>query len=1041
MRLQNLMEQKFYKIRLKNGRVIGPIDLERVKLFILKDQVTGLENARLYPTGDWKDINTFPELAELFMLKLEGKLVADTLSAPKNEPADQSSGNTAALGLEPGAGSISLAKSGITIQEVPPVPAGQTRATNTPALQTTPSLNNSLIPGVEEEIASPTAPTKTIQEGEPTMMMTADDERTVMVTNEEPPKNSGLELEPHGTEIKIDPSISQEKTAMLEYQRPEIIQLTGGKPLPSFTPTEPVVDKKSAQKKKIFTAVVAAALLVVVLVGTDDKTPKTVATPLVIQLPNAQQNPDPGKSEKLFAAGLKPYVEDTVEGYKKAAKLFLEAASWDPNNVRALCLLASSYMNLIDVVNRDEMYFNVITNIIEMERAKGLDLAETVIADVELYHILNNPDAAITRIIEFSKTHQWGVEMLYYLGMSFYIKGKFPEALQQLNKIDPKDYYSAKISILYGMIFEKSNQPEAAIKAFEDAVKRSPRHIKARARLAELYFGKDNMPEASKNAELVIANDFNASKQELARSYYVRGRIQQAGNRDIEALKDIETALKITPDDPDITLEYFTLKAKLGAKVADASGKAKMFYYLAEGEKALKNNDLDSAMTHFLSARDAAYDDASPLIKLAEVFKRKGDLQSAKVNLGKAVALEKKRTELYPKYIQTLIDAFEFEEASAMLARYKDLNPPVATVDRLQGDYYFKQEELQKSLAYYKRALSTTNADPNIYISYSNLMFRAGNFRDAAFYYGLAQRFDPYNIDATVGKGKALSELEGLEAAIEYMQNALEQSPYKAALLNGIAEIYQRKGDNTSALRFADNALMTDPQFAKAHKVKGDALASQEKLKEALDEYLTYTNLVPLDPSGHIERYKIFLKKLDLKAAKEAIQKVIDNYPKYPGAFYMLGDLFREGQNYKSALEAAEQEIKNNPGYIQAYVLAGTAQNLMAASDHERARQEAGYTAAIATLNKALKMNPTYVPALIQAGFANHKLKTYAAAQTMLERALQVDPGNPQVHKRLGSLYHDIGNLDKAKHHFRAYLDLYPDAPDRKDMETYLSGS
>lgn len=1036
------MEQKFYKIRLKTGRVIGPIDLERVKLFILKDQVTGLENARLYPTGDWKDINTFPEIAELFMLKLEGKLVADSPSAAPESTQDESGGNTAALGLEPGAGSISLAKSGITIQEVPPAPAGQTHATNTPALQTTPSLNNdSLIPKPQpEQDSEPDKPTKTIQEGESTVMMTADDERTVMVTNEEP-KNNPLELEEHRTEIKIDPSIAQERTAMLEYQRPEVIQMTGGKPLPSMTPPEPVVEKKKLKKKNIFTAIVVTALVSLVIIGTEDNAPKAVNVPFVVQLPNPRQNSDPGKSEKIFATGLRPYVEDTVEGYKKAAKIFMDAASWDPNNVRALCLLASSYMNLIDVVNRDEMYFNVITNIIEMERAKGLDLAETVIADVELYHILNNPDAAITRIVEFSKRHQWGVEMLYYLGMSFYIKGKFPEALQQLNKIDPKDYFSPKISVLYGMIFEKNNQPDAAIKAYEDAIKRSPRHIKARARLAELYFGKDNMPEAGKNAELVIANEFNASKQELARSYYVRGRIRQAANRAAEALKDIEYALKISPDDPDITLEYYTLKAKLGAKIKDASGKAKMFYYLAEGEKALKANDLDSAMTHFLSARDSAYDDAAPLIKLAEVFRRKGDLQSAKVNLGKAVTLEKKRTELYPKYIQTLIDAFEFEEAAAMLARYKELNPPMATVDRLQGDYYFKQEELQKALAYYKRALSTVNADPSIYVSYSNLMFKAGNFRDAAFYYGLAQRFDPYNVDATVGKGKALSEIEGLEPAIEYMQNALDQSPYKAALLNGIAEIYQRKGDNPSALRFADNALMTDPQFAKAHKTKGDALAAQEKIKEALDEYLTYTNLVPLDPSGHIERYKIFLKKLDLKSAKEAIQRVIDNYPKYPGAYYMLGDLYREGQNYTAALQAAEQEMKNNPGFIQAYVLAGTAHNLLAASNHEQTAQEAGYNAAITVLNKALKMNPTYVPALIQAGFANHKLKTYAAAQTMLERALQVDPGNPQVHKRLGSLYHDIGNLDKARQHFRAYLDLYPDAPDRKDMETYLGGS
>lgn len=1030
------MEQKFYKIRLQNGRVIGPIDLERVKLFVLKDQISGLEMARLYPTGDWKDINTFPEIAELFMLKLEGKLSADAPSANVNDKTNAAPPVDAGdLGLEPD-GNGAPDASGITIQEGPPTAPGKTTGTGTPALATSPSVSNG--PEISIPTAPPKAPTKTIPEGEATVVMTADDERTVFYNKDDEKKASEAPAKPGaliqmeesgGTQVHVDPGIAQEPTAMLEFQRPEVIAITGGKPLPSMAPANGApVDKAASHKKKAFSVLVIGALLVLVLVTNEEKQTKHVEPPFKIEMP-VQKGNDPQKSEKIFLSALPFYVQDTVEGYKQAARLFNEAIAYDVNNVRAMCLLASSYMNLIDVVNRDEMYFNVVTSIIEMERAKGMDLAETVIADVELYHLLNNPDAAITRIVEFSKTHQWGTEMLYYLGMSFYIKGKIPDALQQLNKIEPKDYFSPKISVLYGLIFEKDGQIDGAIKAYQDAVNRSPKHMKARAKLAELYFSKDNIPEASKNAEFVIANDFNASKNELARSYYIRGRVHSLAGRDVEALRDIEQALKLSPDDGDITLEYFTLKARQGAKIKDASGKAKMFYFLAEGEKLLHANDVEGALTQFLSARDASYDDASPLVKLAEVFRRKGDLQAAKTNLGKAVTLEKKRPELYPKYIQILTEAYELEDAAKMLTLFKELNPPTALVDRLQGDYYFKQQKFGEALAYYKRALGVNNADAGIYVSYATLMFKVGNFRDAAFYFGLAQRFDPYNVAATVGKGKALSQLEGLEQSIEYMQNAIDQSPYKAALLNGVAEIYQLKGDNASALKFADNALLTDPAFAKAHKTKGDAFAAQDKTKEALDEYLTYTNLAPLDPSGHIERYRLYLKKLDLKSAKEAIQKVIDNYPKYPGAYYMLGELYREGQNYKSAVEAAEAEIKNNPSFIEAYILAGKAFNQMKE-----------YQKALAQLNKALKAQPTNVGALIQAGFANHMMKTYAAAQTMLERALKEDPGNPEVHKRLGSLYHDLGNREKAKQHFRAYLDLFPDASDRKDMETYING-
>lgn len=1019
------MEQRFFKIRLQNGRVIGPIDLERVKLFILKNQISGLEMARLYPSGDWKDINKFPEIAELLMQKLEGRLVP---SAAVETSSDQ---NTEEGSIQINHADPSTAASGITIQDEPPA---FTKQTGTPGLQTSPSLSDSFR---NEEFKDETPPQKPVPEAEPTVVMTTDDEKTIVYTKEEEDKlagdmpledNSNSKLPAHidpnkvsvelvqgeGTAIRVDPFFANEKTAMLDIRQ-------GGGAAQAPKPPD-------TKKRKIFTLIVMAVLAVGVFFGSEEKQKPADAAPFFVEMPATLPKTDPQKSEKILMSGLPFYLQDTVDGYKKAAKIFLESAAHNPDNVRALCLLASCYMNLIDVVNRDENYFNVVTRIIELERAKNVDLGETVIADVELYHILGNPDAAITRIVEFSKTHQWGVDMLYYLSMSFYMKGKIPEALGQLNKIDPKDYFSPKINVLYGMIYASSGQNDNAIKHFQEAVNSSPKHVKARSKLAELYFSKDNLPESEKNADFVIHNPSMASKNELARAYYIRAKIHQVASRDADALQEIETALKLTPDDHDLLLDYYTLKAKMGSRIKDASGKAKMFHFLAEGEKSLKNDNLESALSNFLSARDAQYDDVAPLLKLSDVFQRKGDLQSAKINMSKAIQLEQRRADLYPMYIKVLIDAYEFEDAAQALTSYKGLNPPSANVDRLQGDFFLKQERFTEALAYYKRALTSNNVDSRIYVAYATLMFKVSNFRDAAFYFGLARRFDPFNVEATVGIGMALSELEGVDVGVRYVQNALEISPHKAALLNGVAEIYERKGDHASAMKFADNALTTDPTFALAHKTRGEAFTSLNKTKEALDAYRTYSSLAPLDPTGHIARYRIYLKKMDLKAAKEEIQKVIDGFPKFPGAHYMLGDLFREGQNYQAALDAALIEIKFNPGYVPAYVLAGTAYNLTK-----------DYTNALGMLTKGLRLAPNHVPTLLQAGFANHMLKTYAAAQSMFERALQLDQGNPQIHKRLGSLYHDLGNRDRAKQHFRAYLDLFPDAPDRKDMEAYVN--
>jgi hypothetical protein len=69
--------EQFYKIKLASGRILGPLDLERVRLLVLKNQVVGTEVARAYPQGEWQDINLIPEIAELLVAKIDGSLTQE----------------------------------------------------------------------------------------------------------------------------------------------------------------------------------------------------------------------------------------------------------------------------------------------------------------------------------------------------------------------------------------------------------------------------------------------------------------------------------------------------------------------------------------------------------------------------------------------------------------------------------------------------------------------------------------------------------------------------------------------------------------------------------------------------------------------------------------------------------------------------------------------------------------------------------------------------------------------------------------------------
>ena len=54
-----------YRIRLKNGRVIGPFIKSQLHELKAKGHILGDEEAQIFPTGDWLAISSFDFYSEL----------------------------------------------------------------------------------------------------------------------------------------------------------------------------------------------------------------------------------------------------------------------------------------------------------------------------------------------------------------------------------------------------------------------------------------------------------------------------------------------------------------------------------------------------------------------------------------------------------------------------------------------------------------------------------------------------------------------------------------------------------------------------------------------------------------------------------------------------------------------------------------------------------------------------------------------------------------------------------------------------------------
>src|SRR5688572_29890851 len=75
-----------YKVKLNNGRLLGPLDFERVQALARKGHFLGKEATSVTPFSDWREFSSFPELAELLLQKIEGERQPKRPSAVTNAP-------------------------------------------------------------------------------------------------------------------------------------------------------------------------------------------------------------------------------------------------------------------------------------------------------------------------------------------------------------------------------------------------------------------------------------------------------------------------------------------------------------------------------------------------------------------------------------------------------------------------------------------------------------------------------------------------------------------------------------------------------------------------------------------------------------------------------------------------------------------------------------------------------------------------------------------------------------------------------------------
>jgi tetratricopeptide (TPR) repeat protein len=985
-----------FKVRLQSGRVLGPLDLARIRLLIQENEITGSELICKHPYGEWQAISSQEEVMQLLLRKLEL--------------------GTQQFRVEGAQGNESRAFDEL-IRQAP--------------LPLSPSPANSV---------ATTAPVQAEVEEEKTLMgelrvssihdsAQVRDEKTSVA---EPGELTQFHQESHpGVSEELERrKIAQEKTVFLNVSKG-----SAESKLPSLKGLGKL--KKKELIRVLLISLALGFFAYDTFLGQPEKPAVIKLKPIKPTLPEFRGGKaNPEESTALYNKAIQHYLKDHVQGYRLAAEQFKLSVVQDNNNVKALAMLASTYLNLIDSSNKDENYFSVISKLIEMSRAKSVDLTETVIADVEFYLTANKPEAAQIRIVDYTKSHpSYGIEMFYYIASTFFEVGEAASAAKYLGQFPDNKVFSAKIFYLKGRIAEKLQDFDAALGEYKKALAFNSEHVKSRLRIAEIFSKKGNLAQAREHLEYMVKHIAFLTPSDLARAFFLHYQLMILDKKLDLAQTDIERAVRLDPENHDYLLEFYSLKAKTDASVKTAQKQARMYFFLSEGEKLIRLGKYQDAMVPLLQARQVDDTSALPLIKLGDMFYHLHNIENAKMNYKLASERAAQNVQVWSKYIKTLIQSYDWDEANQALDQFRKLPVSQSSIEKAAGDIFYQQGKYVDAQNYYTKAMSQGVIDPEVYMAYGKNLMALKNFKDAPFFFALALRFDPLNFEARISSAKCAAETESIDRAISMLQDKLRQtSSNRAEFLGAIAEFYMQKGDWNQAQKMVDQAMEANPDYAYPWKLQALIYMNNENidrtsLGRALEAYKSFSDRNSSDPSGYLERYKIFVKKSDYEKAKDELDRIFQIYPKYPNLHYYLGTLYAVQGNHKVAVEEFKQEVMNNPFSLQGLMSYG-----------KELIEVGSYQDALAQFVKAMQIAPQSSDPRQNAGWANYQLKNFTAAIALLKSSISMDKGNPLLYKRLGIVYRDMGDINSACANFRKYLEMEPDAPDKGLFESCLTG-
>jgi tetratricopeptide (TPR) repeat protein len=1066
-----------YRVRLKNGRVIGPFEAKDISELVDKGHVVGDEECQVYPVGDWDSIKNFDELKPMlkapvekqeatFVKKLSDlKLDNQTSDASvKNKERDESD-----VAEENFPKEFSFDDSDAT----KPLSATQLIQNEEAITEETSTAISNDSPELEGEEADPTVTTTELntranirsQDTEDKTLVNTDTlkyleelkkQEAEKKKREEEEKRQEQDVEP---EIDLDNDSTQfinldELRSEVQVEVEESVQeLKKEEKIQKIKKKKELIKKEKERqieeddeddddeedddkKKKIIIGLVAIVLAVVFLMPEKEKPkgPPPIKTEVPsITYPSEYENKKGIKitPEESFKKGLIEYYKGGYKNKLNAISYIKKSVELKFDNNPAMPWLIYLYSDVLENSAESTKIEDakIIFQLLSLYTTKAIDNKNFAAAKAMFYFRMDKVSAAIKIVEEFAgiKGNKPSVELLCVYLRALKADGNITKAnsvRDTLEKVSKKPYLVYETLFDY-YVFE--GDYEKAQEIILAAEKTYPKDVGMLLRKGKLFVYKEDFQSLEKLLRVIRYTGNIKSKKDHSKYLEYKALVFAANKKVKEASDTFKAALEIY-DSNELRSRLAALSESGDDDVNRVIVESKAQQLIARAKAHLKKLNYKFAFTDALKAKRIAPNYIPVLLFLAKIQVKQSYFAQAIESLESLYKQNTTNQDVAFALADAYVEAYKFDKAKTLitsLAVPENMNNPKYYT--VAAKLYVFQDNISLALNFLKKAININPLDDENQFRMAEIFIKYRKYQQAQSFLKKCIDLDPANVEYRVRYADIIYEKDGTEAAIGYLYNVLVDFPDNAKVMGNIAIYYYKSGQQARFKSLKEKILKIPNKDTALYEF----LIKAAKLNEKYDDVIKYSKeLIKINPGDLQARLYLGQVYIELQKYKEALQEfneIKERLDTYPKVQYFLSKLYLLTEDIDQAIVLAKKEITTNPSGVDGYVLLG-----------EIFVKQKKYLEAENYYKKAQRIDRNNVDVLIGLSIINFKKSQYTSARDILLKAKRIAPERAEIHKLLGDVYRASQQSALAIEAYKLFLELSPNSSYKENLEAYI---